>query len=169
MKLFKNLLLASVLFLGTMTINAQSKVAHINTDELVAAMPGTKLMQEELKKVVQAYDTDFKTQSSSLQAKMQKYDQEAPTQTDVENQKRLVEVQELQKKLQMYRQTAQEELQKKEFDLYKPIAERAQKAINDVAAAKGFDYVIDSTPGKGLIVYNGTDLMADVKANLNIK
>ncbi len=169
MKLFKNLLLASVLFLGTMTINAQSKVAHINTDELVAAMPETKLMQEELKKVVQAYDTDFKTQSSSLQAKMQKYDQEAPTQTDVENQKRLVEVQELQKKLQMYRQTAQEELQKKEFDLYKPIAERAQKAINDVAAAKGFDYVIDSTPGKGLIVYNGTDLMADVKANLNIK
>ena len=166
MKLFKNLLLTSVLFIGAMTVNAQSKVAHINTDELVASMPETKLMQEELKKVVQAYDADFKTQSTALQTKLQKYDKEAATQTDAENQKRGVEVQELQRKLQVYRQTAQEELQKKEFDLYKPIAEKAQKAINTVATAKGFDYVIDSTPGKGLIVYNGTDLMADVKAEL---
>ncbi|QCX37475.1 OmpH family outer membrane protein [Aureibaculum algae] len=169
MKLFKNLLLTSVLILGAMTVNAQSKVAHINTDELVAAMPETKQMQEELKKVVQAYDADFKEQSTALQTKMQKYDKEAPTQTDAENQKRLQEVQDAQRKLQMYQQTAREELQKKEFDLYKPIAERAQKAIDAVAAAKGFDYVIDSTPGKGLVVFKGTDLMADVKANLGIK
>lgn len=166
MKLFKNLLLTSVLILGAMTVNAQSKVAHINTDELVASMPETKLMQEELKKVVQTYDADFKAQTTAMQAKFQKYEKEAPTQTDAENQKRGAEMQELQRKLQLYRQTAQEELQKKEFDLYKPIAEKAQKAIKDVAAAKGFDYVIDSTPGKGLIVYNGTDLMVDVKVEL---
>ncbi|PID69245.1 MAG: hypothetical protein CR989_02670 [Flavobacteriales bacterium] len=169
MKLFKNLLIASVLFFGAVSMNAQSKVAHINTDELVAAMPETKKMQEELKKLVQTYDTEFKTQSTALQQKMQKYDKEAPTQTDAENQKRLEEVQEAQKKLQMYRQTAQEELQKKELDLYKPIAEKAQKAIDDVAAAKGIEYVFDSTPGKGLIVYKGTDLMADVKAKLGIQ
>lgn len=169
MKLFKNLLIASVLFFGAVSMNAQSKIAHINTDELVAAMPETKKMQEELKKLVQTYDSEFKTQSNSLQQKMQKYDQEAPTQTDAENQKRLQEVQELQRKLQMYRQTAQEELQKKELDLYKPIAEKAQKAIDDVAAAKGIEYVFDSTPGKGLIVYKGMDLMADVKAKLGIQ
>lgn len=169
MKLFKNLLLASVLLLGAMTVNAQ-KVAHINTDELVAAMPETKQMQEELKKVVQAYDADFKEQTTALQTKMQKYDQEAPTQTDAENQKRLQEVQEAQRKLQMYQQTAREEVQKKEFDLYKPIAEKAQKAIDDVAVAKGIEYVFDSTPGKGLVVFkNGTDLMADVKAKLGIQ
>lgn len=88
MKLFKNLLIASVLFFGAVSMNAQSKIAHINTDELVAAMPETKKMQEELKKLVQTYDTEFKTQSTSLQQKMQKYQQEAPTQTDAENQKR---------------------------------------------------------------------------------
>ncbi len=169
MKLFKNLLLASVILFGAMTMNAQSKVAHINTDELVASMPETKQMQDELKKVVQAYDADFKEQTTALQTKMQKYDQEAPTQTDVENQKRLQEVQDTQRKLQMYRQTATEELQKKEFDLYKPIAEKAQKAIDEVAAAKGIEYVFDSTPGKGLVVFKGIDLMADVKAKLGVK
>ena len=170
MKLFKNLLLASVLFLGVMTTaNAQSKVAHINTQELIAAMPETKQMQEELKKVAQAYDTDYKAQGSSLQAKLQKYEAEAATQTDVENQKRGAEVQELQKKLQLYAQQAQQELQKKEFDLYKPIGDKAQKAINEVAATKGIEYVLDSAPGKGVIVFQGQDLMAAVKTKLGIQ
>ena len=169
MKLFRNLLLVSVLFLGFTAAQAQTKVAHINTEELVSAMPETKQMQEELKKVAQAYDTEYKDQGSSLQAKLKKYEAEAPTQTDTENQKRGAEVQELQKKIQLYAQTAQQELQKKEFDLYKPIAEKAQKAISDIAAEKGFQYVLDSSPGKGLLVYTGEDLMAAVKAKLGIQ
>jgi outer membrane protein len=170
MKLFKNLLLGSVLFLGAMTtVNAQSKVAHINTQELVAAMPETKQMQEELKKVAQAYDTDYKEQGNSLQAKLQKYEAEAATQTDAENQKRGAEVQELQKKLQLYAQTAQQELQKKEFDLYKPIGEKAQSAIKEVATSKSIQYVLDSSPGKGLIVFEGEDLMPTVKTKLGVQ
>jgi outer membrane protein len=169
MKLFKNLLLTSVLFLGFMTANAQSKVAHINTQELVAAMPETKQMQEELKKVAQAYDTEYKSQGTALQAKVQKYDQEAPTQTDAKNAERMQEVQDLQKKLQVYAQTAQQELAKKQEDLYKPIGEKAKKAIEDVAAELGLEYVFDSSPGAGLVVFKGKDLMAATKTKLGIK
>ena len=169
MKLFRNLLLASVLFLGFMTENAQSKVAHINTQELVAAMPETKQMQEELKKVAQAYDTEYKSQGTALQAKVQKYDQEAPTQTDAKNAERMQEVQDLQKKLQVYAQTAQQELAKKQEDLYKPIGEKAKKAIEDVAATLGLEYVFDSSPGAGLVVYKGKDLMTATKTKLGIK
>lgn len=169
MKLFKNLFIIGALFLGMTAMTAQSKVAHINTEELVSAMPETKQMQEELKKLAQAYDTDYKNQATELEAKLKKYDAEAATQTDAENGKRAQEVQELQRKIQLYAQTAQQELQKKEYDLYKPIADKAKKAIEDVAAAKGIEYVFDSSPGKGMIVGNGTDLMADVKAKLGIK
>lgn len=169
MRSIKLLLLASVLFLGVNAAGAQSKIAHINTEALVAAMPETKQMQEELKKIAQTYDTEYKSQGNALQAKLQKYDTEASTQTDTENAKRAKEVQDLQKKIQVYAQTAQQELQKKEFDLYKPIAEKAQKAIQEVATAKGILYVFDSSPGKGLIVKDGEDLMASVKTKLGIK
>ncbi len=168
MKSLKTLLLAGVLFLGFNAVSAQSKIAHINTEALVAAMPETKQMQEELKKIAQTYDTEYKSQGSALQAKLQKYDAEAATQTDTENQKRAKEVEDLRKKLQVYAQTAQQELQKKEFDLYKPIAEKAQKAIDAVAKEKGILYVFDASPGKGLIVKDGEDLMAGVKAKLGI-
>lgn len=169
MKLFRNLLLVSVLFLGFTATQAQSKIAHINTQELVSAMPETKQMEEELKKVAQAYDTDYKTQTNELQAKLKKYDAEAPTQTDVENEKRRIEVGDLQKKLQLYAQSAQQELQKKQFDLYKPIEEKAQSAIKEVAKAKGIEYVFDSSPGKGLLVFTGEDLMAAVKTKLGLQ
>ncbi|MCB0459637.1 MAG: OmpH family outer membrane protein [Flavobacteriaceae bacterium] len=169
MKLFKNLFIIGALFLGMAAVQAQSKVAHINTEELVSAMPETKKMQEDLKKLAQEYDTEYKNQATELEAKLKKYDAEAATQTDAENQKRYAEVQELQRKIQLYAQSAQQELQKKEFDLYKPIAEKAQKAINDVAAEKAIQYVFDSSPGKGLIVYTGDDLMGAVKAKLGIK
>lgn len=168
MKLFRNLLLVSVLFLGFTAAQAQSKVAHINTQELVQAMPETKQMEEEIKKVAQTYDTDYKSQTNALQAKLKKYDAEAATQTDSENAKRGAEVQELQKKLQLYAQNAQQELQKKQFDLYAPIEKKAQTAIKDVATAKSIQYVLDSSPGKGLLVFTGEDLMAAVKAKLGI-
>ena len=44
MKLLKNLLLIGVIFIGY-TTQAQVKIAHINTDELVQAMPETKQMR----------------------------------------------------------------------------------------------------------------------------
>ncbi len=169
MKSLKLLLLAGVLFLGFNAVSAQTKIAHINTEALVAAMPETKQMQEELKKIAQTYDTEYKSQGNALQAKLQKYDAEAASQTDTENAKRAQEVQDLQKKIQLYAQEAQQQLQKREFDLYKPIAEKAQKAIQDVAASKGILYVFDSSPGKGLIVKDGEDLMAAVKAKLGIQ
>ena len=52
------------------------------------------------------------------------------------------------------------------MDLYKPIMEKAQAAIKKVAKEKGFNYVIDATLGSGLLVADGTDLLADVKKSL---
>jgi outer membrane protein len=58
------------------------------------------------------------------------------------------------------------ELQRKQQDLFAPISEKAKVAIEKVAAAQGFNYVIDASPGSGLIVFTGKDLMADVKKEL---
>lgn len=168
MKSLKLLLLASVLFLGFNAVDAQTKIAHINTEALVAAMPETKQMEEDLKKIAQTYDTEYKSQMSAYQAKAQKYDQEAATQTDTENQKRGLELQDLQKKIQVYAQQAQQELAKKQKDLFEPIVTKAKNAIDAVAKEKGIQYVLDSTPGKGVIVMDGEDLMAAVKGKLGI-
>jgi len=166
MKNIKQILVAIVLF--TTGFVSQAQVAHINSEELVAAMPDTKAMQDQMKVLGQSYDTEYKAQAQALQAKLQKYQTEAATKTNEDNEKRQQEVAEIQQKLQLYLRTAQEELQKKEFDLLKPIIEKAQTAIQDVAKEKGIKYVLDSSPGKGLIVFEGEDLLPAVKAKLGM-
>ena len=168
MKLFINLLLVCVLSLGFTAAQAQSKLAHINTEDLFSAMPETKKMEKDVQNAAQAYDADYKSQVTALEVKLQKYDQEAAFQTETENQKRALEVEELKSKLQVFAQQAQQKIQKKQYDLYKPIETKAVNAIKHVAAEKGFDYVLDSSNGKGLIVFDGEDILAAVKARLGI-
>ena len=145
---------------------AQSNIAHINTTELVAAMPEMNDAKAELEKLAKTYETDIQTMAAELQSKVQQYDTEAPSQTDEENAKRLQEVQGMEQSIRQYQGQAQQELQKKEFDLLKPITEKAQAAINKVAASLGFEYVLDSTQGQGVIVASGKDLMEEVKKEL---
>ena len=166
MKNFKTLLLATALFIGATSLTAaQSKVAHINTQELIQSMPAFKQAQAEVEKLGKTYETEIQASAKELQDKMKLYDAQAGSQTDAENKKRVAEVQGMEQSIRQYQAQAQQDLQKKEFDKLKPITERAKAAIQKVAKAQGFQYVLDATT---LIVADGKDLMADVKKELGI-
>ena len=167
MKQFKTLLLAAALFIGgTSLMQAQSKVAHINTQDLIAAMPEMKAAQAEMDKLGKTYEADIKAMVTEYQNKMKLYEAEATTKTDEENQKRLVEVQTMQQNIQQFQGEAQQQMQNKEIDLLKPITEKAKIAILKVARAQGFEYVLDSTQGGGVIMSDGKNLLDDVKKEL---
>ena len=100
MKSLRKLFVAIILFSAFNTIQAQ-KFAHIDSEQLLLAMPETKAMEDELKKVQQTYADEYNGQMAALQAKLKKYDAEAPTQTDIKNQERQQEVQGLQQKIQL--------------------------------------------------------------------
>jgi outer membrane protein len=106
---------------------------------------------------------------SELQKTYERYNREAETQTDEENGRRAQEVQETRTNISKYQQSALQTLQTKEQELLKPVYEKARLAIQKVARAKGFDYVLDSTTGAaGVIMADGYDLMQDVKTSLGI-
>mgnify|MGYP000344938284 FL=1 len=167
MKHLKTLVLAAVLLFGSTSImNAQSKVAHINTQELIAAMPDYTAAKAELEKLGKTYDVQLQDMGKEYETKVKQYDAEASSKTQEENQKRMQEVATMEQSIRQFQGTAQQEMQKKEFDLLKPITEKAKAAIIKVAKAQGFQYVLDSTQGQGVILADGKDLMADVKKEL---
>ena len=167
MKHLKNLLVAAtVLILSNVSVNAQSKVAHINTQELVEAMPDMKNAKSELEKLAKTYETDIQAMATELQNKIKQYDAESSSKTQEENGKRLQEVQGMEQSIRQYQAQAQQDLQKKEIELLQPITEKAKDAILKVGNSQGFDYVLDSSQGQGVIMANGKDLLADVKADL---
>ena len=97
---------------------------------------------------------------------MKKYTAEQNAQTQDINETRAQEVQQERARYEQLRQTAYQEMQKKQAEGLEPIIEKAQKAIEDVAAAKGILYVLDASVGKGLLVTKGEDLFGAVKSKL---
>ena len=167
MKQFRTLLIVVALVVGSIgAMQAQSKVAHIDTQALIEAMPETKSAKAELEKLAKTYQTDIETMRTELQNKVKQYDAEASTKTDEENQKRLVEVRGYENNILQYQSQAQQDLAKKEADLLRPIFEKAEAALVKVASAQGFDHVLDSTKGQGVLLANGKDLFEDVRKEL---
>lgn len=163
MKQFKTLLIAAIAFLGAQTINAQAKVAHVDTYEILTKMPAMIDAQNQLKKLSETYDKEYKTLVEEYQAKIKKYDTESSTVTDAVNQTRTSEVQDMIKRINEYKETAQGDLQKKETELMKPLQEKIKTSIQKVGKAKGFQYIMNA---ENLLLADGPDLTADVKKDL---
>ncbi|AWX45199.1 Chaperone protein Skp [Flagellimonas maritima] len=167
MKNVKKIAVALVLFVAaTGFVNAQNKIAHINVQQLLSEMPEMKSAQAELKKLQETYKADIESSMTELKNKYTQYSNEATSKSEEENQKRAVELQGFEKNIQEAEQAAVQEMQKKQQELFAPISDRAKQAIEKVAAAQGFQYVVDASPGLSLIVAKGTDLLPAVKQEL---
>ncbi len=167
MKHVKKIVVALMLFVvATSFVNAQSNVAHIDIPQLLSAMPEMKTAEAELKKLQETYNADIQASMTELRNKFAQYKNEAPSKTKEENDKRAIELQGFEKNIGEAQQAAQQEFQKKQGELFAPIQEKAKAAIDKVAAAQGFDYVIDAQAGGALLVATGTDLLVDVKKEL---
>lgn len=169
MKQFRTLFIAFAFTIGAVAFtNAQSKVAHIATQELIQTLPEYKSAQDQLEKLEKTYDAEIKDMLSEAQSTMERYEAEANTKSEEENQKRAMELQAAQRRIQEHRNKALQDLQKKETDLLRPVYEKVRTAIQKVARAKDYDYVLDSTTGTGLLLADGYDLMPDVKKELGM-
>ncbi len=169
MKKMKTLFVAIAVFMGaTSFMNAQSKIAHINAQELIETMPEYKSAQSTLEKVQRTYDTEIKAMAKEFDNKIKQYDGEAASKSDAENQKRAEEVQGMQNNIAQYRQQALQDLDKKRSEIFQPILEKAQSTIQKVAKSLGYQYVLDSTVGSGVILADGKDIMPEVKKDLGI-
>ena len=155
-----------LLLLVTVSVTAQSKIAHIDSQSLISEMPEVKEAQAQLEKLQKTYATEIDASMKEYQTKLQTYSADAQNQTDVTNQARQKELAGMEQNIQQYQQTASQDIQKKQADLLKPLIEKARAAIQKVARGLGYDYVIDGTQGGSLILSDGKDLIEDVKKEL---
>ena len=167
MKNLKSLLLATLMIPLNITASfAQSKIAHIDTQKLISEMPEVIAAQKQLQAVEETYTKEIENTYKEFTTKAQSYSADAANQTDVTNQARQTELESMQQNIQKYRETAAQDLQKKQGEMMRPLYEKARAAIERIASAQGYDYVLDASAGGSVIMSKGKDLMADVKAEL---
>jgi outer membrane protein len=74
MKQFRTFLIAAVALFGFQTMSAQTKVAHVDTNEIMTKMPAVLDAQNQLKKLSDTYTAEYKTMVDEYQAKIKKYE-----------------------------------------------------------------------------------------------
>ena len=162
----KKVIFSLFLLLFTFSISSQSKIAHIDTFELITNMPEMLEVQKQLEQYSKDRQNEIREMEAALRAKTELYQSEVPDKNDNENKERLEEIQGMEDNIRLYYNQVIQELQKKEEELTKPIYEKAIKVIQEVGKENGFDYVLDSTKNQGILLADGVDLMEKVKIKL---
>ena len=167
----RNWVLTAAFVLGGTTIAmAQAKIAHIDSQKLLKEMPEMKTAQAQLQKLEQSYTNDIQASVKEYQKKLEDFQRKVNAlteaqlkekQAELEKEQRALET--MQNNIRQAQQTASEEYQKKSQALIEPIMEKAKKAVQKVAKTQGYQYVLDSAAGAGVIVSYGKDLFNDVK------
>jgi len=166
----KKVLLAIALTLGIAgTAAAQQKLGHINIQELLATMPQQTVAEEEIQKYVQQLENTLAEMQTEYQTKLQDFQENQGSWSEPQLQNKSKELQSLQQRIYEYQQSAQQDLQREQYEKQAPILEDIQDAINTVGKENGFAYIFDVSQGSVIYTEGGEDVMPLVKAELGIK
>jgi outer membrane protein len=159
------------LFIASASVSAQSlKIAYINTQELLQAMPETDSVQQKLQKLSQEYQTQTEQMQVELNKKYQEFQEKQATYSDLIKQSKYSELTEMSQRIDQFQQTAQQDLQTQKANLYKPVLDKANNAISEVAKENKVTYVLDNSAG--VLLYHAEDsfdLLPLVKKKLGLK
>ena len=158
-------------FAGQNVVAQSFKFGHINSDELIKAMPendsATVKLEKTRKELVNALDimqVEWKNKADA-------YNKELKNLTDLVRQTKEQELQDMQNRIQEFQTNAQTKLQEEQAALFQPVYNKADKAIKEVGKEGGFTYVFDVAKGQ-LLYFDETksiNIIALVKTKLGLK
>lgn len=156
--------------LAAMSVAAQQKLGHIETQKLIQSMPdynaATKTLQDKQNEV----EKELTNMKEQFQTKLGEYSNNAKTYSDVIRASKEQELQELQQRIQRFQEIAVDNLKKTQEDLMQPIMDKALNAIKEVGKENGFTYIFDTSAGVILFTAeNAEDVLPLVKKKLGLQ
>lgn len=166
--MFKKIVLALIVAVAIPTVAAAQKFGVVNAQAIFAAMPESTAAQTQLAEASKKYEEEFKKLQDEMDKKYKDF-QAMPTDTpDAIKERRMQEIQELNTKLDRFRQTAEDDLQRQQAQLMEPIQKKLVDAIKAVGAEGNYTFILPD----GMAAYQGADAIDvtnAVKAKLGIK
>jgi outer membrane protein len=162
----KKIIIAVAMLCITTAAFAQQKLGHLNSVEVLQAMPEYKQINESVEKK----KTEFQKVLETLYAEYEKKGKEVqkdPNMAKAMMDMKVQEIKDLEKRIQDFQQKAQEDIQKYAQDLAKPVQEKYASAVKQIAKEQGYSYIFDIAAG-GTVYFpeTGTDITQAVKIKL---
>ncbi len=165
----KKLFLALMMLLP-MAAMAQAKFGHVNSADVMQALPEFTAARNDIEALTKQYEADLKLMQDELQKKGEAFEKEQATLPDNIKQRRQQELQDMYQKIQQSYQDNQQALQKAQQEKMQAITTKVVDAIKKVGESGGYVYIMDTTAGIPYISTTlSTDVTAQVKAQLGLK
>jgi len=150
-----------------MTFAFAQKYGHVNSTEVLQAMPGIDSIQIKLMDFHKEVQTLYENMMNEFETKKDKFDREAGTMSSSIRKLREDELVALQNRIQEFQYNVQDDYEEEQRRLIAPFEAKVQNAINEVAKEHKFSYIFDT---RILLYYEGGDDVTPlVKKKLGIK
>ncbi len=151
------------------TVNAQ-KFGHVNSQEIIQAMPEFTKARTDIEALAKQYDADLKSMQDEIQKKAEALEKEQASLPANIKQRRETELQEMYQKYQQSAQDNQQALAKEQNEKMQAITTKVVEAIKQVGQAGNYVYIMDMASGIPYISTTlSTDVTTEVKAKLGLK
>ena len=154
----KFLLSAATMMFLTLSLSAQ-KIAIIDVNQVLNALPEYKQAQDELDKIALKWRGEIAQQQDVIKGMYNKYQAEQVLLNEEARKKREDEIMAKEKEareVQRLKFGPEGELFRKRQELVKPIQDKVYSAIEKYANEKGYDLILDKSSSAGLIFANAT-------------
>ena len=165
-KLVKSVAIVA-LTVGSVVMAQAQKIAHVQLDSLITMMPESKVAQDLAQSYLKDLEKQVATMETELQTKYQSYMAEAAGMSDLVKQTKEKELQDLNKRIEDFKASAQQDYQRKYAEMSKPIYDKAKKGIEAVAKENSYKYVLDTSTGNVLYSEAAEDILQLVKKKLD--
>ena len=140
----KKLFVIALAALATLTASAQT-FGRVNFQELLMLAPEMDAAREAIAASQKEAEETYSAMVEEYQGKLTQYQQKQATWTAAIKESKERELSDMQNRIQEFQANISQELQQQQNQLQAPIYEKANKAVQELAKAKGLTALFDAT------------------------
>lgn len=165
--MLKKIVLAIMIAIPALLSAQNVKIGIIDTDAIIGTLPDAKAAQTQLEEVSKRFDAEYQKLTNEFNTKVQEFQALPENELQSIKERKQRDIEDTQVRIQQFQQTARDELQKKQAELFAPIQQKVMDAIESVGKEGGYTIIQEKA---ALLFYAAPaeDITAKVKAKLGI-
>ncbi len=163
----KKLIIILALAMGSMTPALAQKFGHANFEEIITMLPERAEAEKKVQDLQQKLEKRLNSMVETYQAKIAEFEND-PDMSDAMKTSAAGEIQDLQRRIQEFQQTAYTEIENKQTELMSGMFTKVREAANKVGKDEEYTYIFDSSSQGGLLYAGGEDITPRIKKELGL-
>ena len=165
-------LIITVLLIAFNIVNIQAqkfKYGYLNSDKLLSDMTEVKNANKQLETFITQINEHIKAKNKEYQQKIADYKKNEKTFSELIKKDKQNELNKLQEAIKQFQVNAQNEINKKKNELYKPAINKLKKVIIKFAKLNSYKFIIDKNTGQLLYYEEEDNIEPFIRKELGIK